>query len=455
MRETLQFVHQIFPLRTCKLLDFQDEKMALHRAAETERALRPACRLVDGPMYRERSMTAASFMEGEGETRFGSEEEDGCSRWRLPASKRRHGCGTRSGHVRQRSRNKRSWNCRPKTRTRFGLYREGNLTQVCILFVRNGKLMGSKKLAPIRLKVDSAEILSSVLKQYYQNEVLIPEEILIAEDIEDREVIAEWISDEKGAKISIEVPQRGNKKGLLDMARDNADNVFKTDQLARENREESLKLLAQHLHLKKIPEKIECLDISNVGGHYAVGSMVTFTGGLAEKSGYRRFKIQSVQGMDDYAMMYEVLKRRYAGRADLPDLLMVDGGKGQLNVALAVARELGIEELLDMVGIAKENREGRFLPKKTGKLQKGEDRVYTAGRKDPIYLSRHPRKLFLLQRVRDEAHRFAIAYHRKLKARNDFRSVLTTYPASAEARKMLFSLILKTSVRSARHRSKI
>ena len=114
---------------------------------------------------------------------------------------------------------------------------------------------------------------------------------------------------------------------------------------------------------------------------------------------------------------------------------MVDGGKGQLNVALAVARELGIEELLDMVGIAKENREGRFLPKKTGKLQKGEDRVYTAGRKDPIYLSRHPRELFLLQRVRDEAHRFAIAYHRKLKARNDFRSVLDDIPGIGRGKK--------------------
>ena len=436
MRETLQFVHQIFPLRTCKPLEFRSRKRPCIEY-EIKKCLGPCCGLIERGKYREMVEDACSFMEGRGTILVSDLKRRmiaASDAYRFEEAARLRDMVTA---IEATIEKQKIMSVSDINQDVFGLYREGNLTQVCILFVRNGKVLGSKKLAPIKLNLESSEIVSAVLKQHYQTETLIPEEILIPEEVEDREVIEEWLSDRKGPRTSLEIPQRGNKKALIDMAHENAKNIFKTDQLARENREDSLRLLAHHLHLKKLPERIECFDISNIGGQYAVGSMVYFAGGLPEKSGYKRFRINTVQGMDDYGMMYEVLKRRYANRENLPDLLMVDGGKGQLSVAMAVARELGLGDL-DMIGIAKEERDPGAQPplrKAKGKLQKSEDRVYIPGRKDPIYLSRHPRELFLLQRVRDEAHRFAITYHRKLKAKSDFRSVLDEIPGIGRNKK--------------------
>ena len=433
MRETLQFVQQIFPLRTCKPLEFRSRKRPCIEY-EIKRCLAPCCGLVTPKAYRELVDDAISFMEGHEKSLVA----DLRSRMMAASEAYRFEEAARLrdmiAAIETTIEKQKIMSMSSKDQDVFGFYREGNLTQVCILFVRKGSVLGNKKLAPIRLDLDSAEILSAVLKQYYDHELLVPDEILIPVEIEDREVIEEWLAEKKNGKVAVEVPQRGSKKGLLDMAHENAENAFKTDQLARDNRAESLQLLAQHLHLKRNPDKIECFDISNIGGQYAVGSMVYFAGGLPDKSGYKRFRINSVQGMDDYGMMYEVLKRRYAGKRQLPDLLMVDGGKGQLNIALAVMKELSIEGL-DIIGIAKEDREGNPLLKKKGRLHKGEDRVYLPGRKDPIYLSRHPRELFLLQRVRDEAHRFAITYHRKVKEKQDFRSVLDDIPGVGPAKK--------------------
>ncbi|MDO8786001.1 MAG: helix-hairpin-helix domain-containing protein, partial [Syntrophales bacterium] len=176
---------------------------------------------------------------------------------------------------------------------------------------------------------------------------------------------------------------------------------------------------AEILHLRKPPERIECFDISNIGGQYAVGSMVTFAGGNPWKSGYKRFKIKTVTGADDYGMMREVLLRRYRSTENLPDLIMVDGGKGQLGVAVSALRDLGIEGI-DVISLAKG--------------EKG-DRVYLPRRKDFLYLSNRPACLFLLQRVRDEAHRFAISYHRNLKKKGDLQSVLDEIPGIGGDRK--------------------
>ena len=206
---------------------------------------------------------------------------------------------------------------------------------------------------------------------------------------------------------------------ILRIARRNAENIFKTEYLSTDKSEETIRTLAEILHLRKPPERIECFDISDIGGQYAVGSMVTFAAGSPWKGGYKRFKIKTVTGADDYGMMYEVLRRRYRNRENLPDLIMVDGGKGHLGVAVSVLRDLGIEGI-DIISLAKG--------------EKG-DRVYLPGRKDPLYLSRWPACLFLLQRVRDEAHRFAISYHRNLKEKGDFQSVLDEIPGIGGDRK--------------------
>jgi len=320
----------------------------------------------------------------------------------------------------------------------FGLYRSGNVVQVCLVFVRKGTMLGVKQIPLFKVGLDSAEVLSSLLKQYYDEGAFIPQEIIISETIEDKRVIEEWLTEKrKGKKVTITVPKRGDRVRLLSIAINNAENVFTTERIRRDDEEKALNKLAERLGLKKIPHRIECFDVSNVGGRYAVGSMVSFSEGKPDKSGYRRFKIKTIKGADDYSMMYEILKRRYRNATDFPDLIVIDGGKGQLNVALSVIEELKIYDI-DVIGLAKKHhseKEKSFFRKGTMKIDKEEDRVYLPMRKNPIYLSRYPSALFVLQRVRDEAHRFAVSYHRKLKEQMDFRSLLDEIPGVGDLKK--------------------
>jgi excinuclease ABC subunit C len=307
----------------------------------------------------------------------------------------------------------------------FGIYREGNLTEVCVLYVRKGKIIGIKAFPIAKTGTGSPEILSSLMKQYYDSGVYVPDEILIPMCIEDRAVMMEWLSDKKGKNVSIVVPKRGQKKEILQIAISNAETAFTTEKHAVDA-EETLAVLAQALRLKKVPYRIECFDISNIGGKYAVGSMAAFTNGKPWKEGYRRFRIKTVQGADDYAMLYEVLNRRYRNTENLPDLIIVDGGKGQLGVAVTVLKDLHIKGP-DVISLAKEKKERGY--------DKGQDRVYLSGRKEPVYPYRWPDVYFLLQRIRDEAHRFAVAYHHTVKRKQDFRSVLDAIPGIGAVKK--------------------
>ena len=197
-----------------------------------------------------------------------------------------------------------------------------------------------------------------------------------------------------------------------------------------------MKILQEKLSLTKLPHRIECYDISNISGKHAVGSMVVFQDGEPDKSSYRRFRIKTVSEADDYAMLYEVLSRRFAHNENLPDLVVVDGGKGQLNIALSVLKDLKVK--LDVIGLAKEERtiisSSGIIKKKD---RKSEDRVYLPRRKDAIYLSAWPSALWMLQQVRDEAHRFALSYHHQLKKNIDLRSILDEIPDIGEARKKM------------------
>ena len=432
VKETLSFLQQIFPMRTCSDVEFKSRRRPCIEY-EIKRCPAPCCGLIESTVYRDLVKDAANFLEGNGrrlisdlrlrmsaaakELRF---EDAAVIRDRIAA-------------IDATLEKQRVVSMSFRDQDIFGLYMDGDLTQTCAIFIRKGKILGRKKFPIFKIEVGSSEILSSLLKQYYDGEVFIPEEIVIPDDIYDREVIEEWLTEKRGGRVSVVVPKRGLKKGLSDMARDNAENIFKMDRAAGHDVKETLKRLKDLLHLKSLPNRIECFDISNIGGANAVGSMVTFVEGISCKSGYRRFKIKTVHGMDDYAMMREVLKRRYGKVETLPDLIMVDGGKGQLGVALSVIKELRIEGL-DVIGLAKE-ADNQVFRRQNTKIRKGEDRVYIPKRKDPVYLSRYPNALFLLQRVRDEAHRFAISYHRKLKEKKDYHSLLNDIPWIGEIRK--------------------
>lgn len=431
VKDTLHFLQQIFPLRTCSNMELKSRKRPCIEY-EIKRCTAPCCGLIKSKEYDKLVKDALIFLEGREKkllSALRSRMTDAARNLRFEEAAV---IRNRLAAIRKTLEKQRIVSMSFIDRDVFGLYMERGLTQIYAMFIRKGKIIGRKSFPLVKIGADSSEILSSLMKRYYDGDVFIPEEIIIPEYIDDGDVVAEWLTEKRGRRVSIVVPKRGQKKDLLDMAGDNAKNIFLTERNADHDKEEALQLLSKQLHLKRVPKRIECFDISNFGGTDAVGSMVTFAGGSPRKSEYRRFRIKTVHGMDDYAMIYEVMKRRYKGKENLPDLIIVDGGKGQLGVALTVMKELEIKDI-DIIGLAKEA--GNDIGRKSTSVRKGEDRVYIPGRKDPVYLSRDPKALFLLQRVRDEAHRFAISYHRKLKKKKDFHSVLDGIPAVGEFRK--------------------
>ncbi len=423
-KETLRFLQFIFPLRTCRDQELKGRKRPC-LDYEIKRCLAPCIGYIDELSYQLLVDDSVAFMEGREKTLIADLharmdaasdqldfEEAATLRDRIAA-------------IEETLEKQRVVSMSFKDQDVFGIYREGNLTQICMLYVRKGKIIGKKVFPLFKIGSASSEILSSLLKQYYDGEGYIPDEIIIPENIEDHAVVKEWLSDKKGKKVLLVMPKRGAGKELVHIAESNAKSVFEQEKHATDAGE-TLSKLAEVLKLRNIPACIECFDISNIGGKYAVGSMVTFADGRPWKAGYRRFRIRTVEGADDYAMMYEVLSRRYMRKDNLPDLIVVDGGKGQLGVAATVMKDLNIEGV-DAIGLAKE---GRGMD-----TDKGEDRVYLIGKKNPTYISRWPDVLFLLQRVRDEAHRFAITYHRTLKNKRDFQSMLDNIPGIGASRK--------------------
>ncbi|MCP4268342.1 MAG: excinuclease ABC subunit UvrC [Candidatus Brocadiaceae bacterium] len=305
----------------------------------------------------------------------------------------------------------------------FGYYGESNNMQIQAMFVRNGNLedIASYRFSTMNNALDN--VFSSFLNQFYGHTRFIPDEVVIPVESEDKGALEELLSDKKGHKVKVICPKRGEKYKLLKMATNNAENAFKIRQKTGDDIDSILTSLKKHLGLTNIPKRMECFDISNIAGKQAVGSMVTFEKGASVKSKYKRYKIKTVQQSDDYSMMYEVLTRRYT-RAfeedDFPDLAVVDGGKGQLGIARRVFAELGIDRV-DIVAIAKSKlkTDGNADSK-----QKLDERLFVSDKPNPIVLNQDSSELRLLVNIRDEAHRFALTYHKKLRKQQYYESPL-------------------------------
>ena len=319
----------------------------------------------------------------------------------------------------------------------FGLYREGGFIEVQVLLVRQGKLTDNLSYSLEDLEFPDEEIVGSLLTQFYQGQRFIPDEILLPVALEDRDVRQEYLSERKGKGIEILWPQRGDRRHLVQMAEDNAKQSFSERHDQEKAREKMLRELQAQLRLKRYPQRVECFDISTIHGAHAVGSMVTFINGEPDKNLYRHFRIRTVDpssGGDDFGMMLEVLRRRFARgkeEADLPDLTVVDGGKGQLAMALTAMAEIAIEGV-EAVGLAKMRVQAAARSREIERL---EERVFLPGQSNAVILKRNSNALFLLQRVRDEAHRFAITHHRKLRSKQTLYSALDRIPGVGGVRK--------------------
>ena len=433
-KETLRFVQQVFPLRTCRNRDFH---LRTRPCLEYQigRCLAPCKGLIDEAMYRKLVESAVSFLQGrrrELVSDLKKQMEEASEVLNFEEAARLRDRIAALEHTLEKQNVDWAGN---QDRDAVGVHADGDTYQLCILFVRDGKLLGSKSFVPVITKAGMAEVLSRALEQHYESANL-PEEIILPVELPDQDILAEWLSDQKEKKVILTVPKRGEKKALLDMACANARELYLSTRKKENQMEAALLILKEKLSLTSLPRRMECFDISNISGKHAVGSMVTFQNGEPDKSGYRRFRIRTADEPDDYGMMREVLTRRLKGSVPLPDLLVVDGGKGQLNVALLVLKDLGIK--LDAVGLAKEERS---FPSAGGSFRKisgkSEDRVYLPHRKDAVHLSSTPSALACLQRIRDEAHRFAVAYHHKVKTKNDLSSVLDAIADIGPARRKL------------------
>jgi len=300
---------------------------------------------------------------------------------------------------------------------------------VQVFFIRGGKLIGRESFLLRGTRYEPpGQVMSSFIKQFYASAPHIPPLLLLQHPVEDAAILQDWLSARRGSNVKIQVPRRGNKKQLVNIVAENARQgleQLKIKQLASPRAiSAALEEIKRELDLPRLPARIEGYDISDIQGAAAVGSMVVFEQGRPRPAHYRRFKIKTVSGADDYAMLGEVLKRRFkrGGQASgswavVPDLVLIDGGKGQLNAARTAMKEIGADSI-PAAGLAKENEE-LFIPQKS----------------KPVVLPRSSPGLQLLQRLRDEAHRFALGYHRKLRKKQTFASALDTVPGIGPKRK--------------------
>ena len=408
MHETIKLLRRLFPIRTCRSMDVPRPCLQFH----IKRCQAPCAGLVDAKTYGEMIQSVCLFLEGRSDAvarnlRKQMEQAAEDLQFEQAAQLRNQLMAV------EKVTEKQNIVTGSGDQDVLGLARSAFGACVQVLFVRAGKMVGQERfmLSGSEQEEDNA-VLSAFIQQYYSRASFIPREILLPFSLTEHELINSWLNEQKEGKVELVVPKRGTKKDLLSMAAGNAAEALSQQEAKSESHEAkttgAVAELGRYLGFGRDPVRIECFDISHIQGAETVASMVVFENGEPKKDDYRRFKLRTVEGKpDDFRSMEEVVSRRYidADPASLPDLVIIDGGKGQLNAALAIIRGAGWT--MPVVGLAKEF-----------------EHIFREGESDPVILPRHSQALYLVQRVRDEAHRFAITYHRKLRAKRNMVSVL-------------------------------
>ena len=329
----------------------------------------------------------------------------------------------------------------------FGIWREADVAELVVMFIRSGKLVGRRSFREREQELPDGQVMAEVIQRYYDSGTVIPDEVVVPVELEDSALLADWLSELRGKRVKVVTPRRGQRVQLVALASKNAAASAAAREGKAEDARAALAKLQSRLGLRRLPRRIECFDIAHIQGTATVASMVTFIEGEPARALYRKFKVKSATN-DDFASMYEVLTRRFRRAVgqqphdpdDLdapdspwapPDLLVIDGGKGQLSTALAALGDLGIElgreSSMDVIGLAKEREDtgGHNHP----------DRVFLRHIKDPVQLRPNTTELYLLARVRDEAHRFANTFHRDRRKRTTLRSALDDIPGIGAVRR--------------------
>jgi len=434
IRETLRIINRYFQLRTCSdhVLHHRRRPCLLHQIG---RCPAPCVYDVSRTEYAESVREVALFLEGKGgelidalRTRMKGAAQE--LRFEQAARLRDQLYAIERSLERQKIATTETID-----QDVFGSHREADRLVVYVLYVRQGRLNGGQSFPFTGQEFPDEELLGSFVNLYYGEDNVLPDEVLLPLRPEGGlEPLAELLTEKRGRRVRVLVPQRGEKLRLVEMSAANARQAFLDQRRSRDELEAVLERLRERLHLSRVPRRMECFDISHFQGATIVASQVAMTEGELDRSRYRRFRIKSVHAQDDFASMYEVVSRRLRrGReaTDLPDLLVIDGGKGQLASARAAMKDLGVS--IDVVGLAKSREIDS--DDRAAVSARSPERVFIPEKKDPIVLPQNSPELFLLMRIRDEAHRFAITYQQKLMRRRNFRSVLEDIPGVGEGRK--------------------
>jgi len=432
LRETLKLIRRLFPIRTCLDTKFTSRLRPCINY-EMGRCLGPCCDQTDPAQYREVVHQVVLFLEGKNKDlveNLKRRMEEESERLHFEAAAR---IRDQIEHIEKVIEKQKIVSRDFFDQDVIGFHRQDHTLVVHPLFVRAGMLLGGKGFTFPSSGLPDEELLSSFLHQYYREGKFIPDQILLPMGVPEQRLLERWLSERRGKKVQILVPARGVRKHLLEMARENAEKFLRAEAVLEEDEAKLFEAIREKLHLRNLPRRIEAFDISNLQGGDAVGSLVSFEDGRPDKDRYRHFKIKTIEGADDYGMMYEVLLRRYqktSEEMDFPDLVLLDGGRGQLNVALEVFKELNMKEV-DLIGLAKE-RVVKGLP--PSRLRKIGEKIFHPHYKEPLSLEKHSPVLHFLDRVRDEAHRFAITYHKKVRKRGTLKTALGEIPGIGKVR---------------------
>jgi excinuclease ABC subunit C len=427
VRETLKVLNRTFQLRKCKANEFRTRtRPCLH--CQLNGCLAPCCRDVPREVYREQVQEAILFLKGRTQELVGKIRGD----MESAAAAREYEKAARMRDklfALQRTTEKQvAVTTDFLDRDVFAAVSSDGAAVITHLEVRGGFLAGTRHFGFPETMAAEDEMLGVFIRQFYEGRAFVPGELCVSHPLEDAQWVEEWLAAQKGRKVRIIRPERAEKARLLEMALHNARTELEALLARRSGSAELLPRLQRRLNLSRYPQRIECVDNSTLMGSDPVAGVVVFVDGRPEPSAWRRYRITGVALPDDYASMSEILRRRLgkgAASGPLPDLLMVDGGKGQLGAALAVMKDLRIEGRMDVIGIAKKDP-GR------GEVQ---DKIFVPGRSNPVHFGREGDLLLFLQRVRDEAHRHAVAFHRRRRRASTLASALDTITGIGRARK--------------------
>ena len=441
IRETLDLLLRTFPIRTCS-----DNKMSEHQRLgrpcllfHIEQCAGPCVGEISGEAYEDLVSELIRFLEGDTDevlrdlnkrmqSASSSKEFELAARYR-----------DRLSSVKKAIEKQQIAGTRNEDFDIIGVHDDELEASVQVFFVRKGRVMGQRGSIVDKVEdVTQPDLIARIVEDIYhdENPIGMPKNVFVPALPQRKSLYEEWLTQQRGSRVEIRIPQRGDKRALHETVTKNARESFTRHRLKRgtdhNSRAKALEELQRYLELPNAPLRIECYDMSHLQGTDYVGSMVVLEDALPRKSEYRRFKVRSVQGNDDFAAMEEVLSRRFKNYLDErdspsaevtkfaypPQLLVVDGGKGQLGVAVGVLESLGLREEIPVVALAKQFEE-----------------VFLPGRSAPIEVPRGSEALYLLQRIRDESHRFAISYHRQLRNKRMTRSVLDDIPGLGDARR--------------------